>query len=533
MTHGILGACGNSVAEVLRGFDERELAILRSRIVNLTRKKTLQELATEFSITRERVRQIEEAVLSRITRRTQSSIGELLRRASRYLKGVIGAVCPLATILPERTRSGDNKPEFGSDLTLGMLVWLAGPYEFYRGWLVRAPAGGLIALTKSTFRRMAANHEPVDARTVVETLSEMNVHERWALEWLGAVERLKTVSGKICLWNGGLPSKAHLVLRAYGTAMTADGICKEIGESCRRRSLLNCLQSHSDLFRKSGPDLFSLSDWGGDEHTSVKKFVFSEIERAGGRVHKDLLIRSTMTKLAVPKRTVSTTLGNPIFVQSNAGYIRVRTKEDPLPRMNPIEFTKRCYRLSCEDSNHQRVRAWSYRVRVDPETLRGSGTAIPAAFASLLGLRPGERETVTSPFGEVQFSWNGPQASVGSLRSAAKALDASVGDFLYVSVVDKSTVVFSLLRAEELDRASGWERICLHVTGVKRNDKDACIAQVGASIGLKDDEDFSIGDIRRRLEMRREGDLLELVPEAELSEESEDLSELLEYALQR
>jgi hypothetical protein len=449
------------------------------------------------------------------------------------LKGVIGAVCPLVAILPERAKTGDIKPECARDLTLGMLIWLAGPYEFYRGWLVRAPAEGFIALTKCTFRSMAANQEPVDVRTLVETLSEMNVHERWALEWLGAVERVKTVNGKMCLWNGGLSSKAYLVLRAYGTAMTADGICKEIGDSCQKRSLLNCLQSHPVLFRKSGLSLFSLSDWGGDEHTSVKEFVIGEIARSGGTVHKDLLIKSTMTTLAVPKRTASTTLSNPIFVQSSAGYIRMRTREDPLPRINPIEFTKRCYRLSCENANHQRVRAWSYRIRVDSETLRGSGTVIPAAFGSLFGLRPGERETVMSPFGEVQFSWNGPQANVGSLRSAAKALDASVGDFLFVSVVDKSTVMFSLLRAEELDKASGWERICLHVTGVKCDDKDTCIAQVGASIGLEDDEDFTINDIRRRLEMRREGDLLELVPEVELSEESEDLSELLEYALQR
>jgi hypothetical protein len=530
MTQGLIGACARTVSEVLRGFDKRENAILRGRVLNLTRKRTLQEIATEYSITRQRVMQIEEQVVSRITKRTQSFLAERLRRASRYLKAAIGAVCPLSNIASERAcPNGSTSAEATEDLTLAMLIWLAGPYEVYRGWLVRGPSHSLVSLTKNVFRRLGTKEEPSEIQTVVDALSEINVHQRWALDWLSVVAKVKVFDDKICSWSGGLPSKAYLVLRMRGKAMTTDDICREIGDACEKRSLLNCLQSHPDRFRKSGLGVFSLTEWGGQEYTSVKEFVFNEIANSGGRASKDLLIKKTMNSLAVPKRTVMTALSNPIFVQTGAGYVRVRSKTDPMPKINPIEFSKHCYRLSYD--NAVRGRAWSYRVRVDAETLRGSGTTIPAAFGSLLGLRPGEREIAKSQFGEVQFSWNGPQANIGSMRPAANGLNASVGDFLFITITDTSTVAFSLLRAQELESVSGWERICLHVTGTKRDCKEARIAEVGLAIGLNESADFTIGDIRRRLEMRRERDLLELIPEADLSEESNDLSELLEYAL--
>jgi hypothetical protein len=531
MTTGIIGACNDSVAQILRGFGEREITILRGRVLSLATKRTLQQIATDYSLTRERVRQIEEQVISRITKRVRSPLGELLRRSSRYLKGAMGAACPVGNIVPERISR--NVPGHGvtEDLTLGMLIWLAGPYEVYRGWLVRGPSESLVSLTKSVFRRLGAKEEPRDIRTVVDALSEVPVHERWALDWLSTVEKVKVFDGKICSWNGDLPSKAYLVLKVRGTVMTADDICRDIGDACNRRSLLNCLQSHPDRFRKSGPGLFSLTEWGGPEYTSVKEFVVNEIKKLGGKAKKELLIEKTMNGLAVPKRTVMTALSNPVFVQTGAGYVRVRSKADPMPRINPIEFSKHCYRLSHGDGANRRCRAWSYRVKVDSETLRGSGTVIPAAFGSLMGLRPGERVIAKSEFGEVQFSWNGPQAGVGSLRPAANGLDASVGDFLYVSITDPATVEFSLLRAQELAGVSGWERICLLVARTKGDSKEARIGEVGVAIGLNESVDFTIGDIRRRLEMRREQELLELIPESDLSDESDDLSELLEYAL--
>ena len=534
MTQGIIGTCGEALADILRGFDERETAILRGRIVNLASKRTLQDIATEFSITRERVRQIEEAIGSRIRQRAKSLSGELLRRASRYLKDAIGAACPLSSIAPERIyRKRDGDIEIPEDMTLGTLIWLAGPYETYRGWLVRAPAETVIDSTKKAFRSVIAKDELCDIPSVVKALADVNIHERWALDWLSVVERVRTFDGKICSWKGGLSRRAYLVLAARGTQMTVDDLCREIGPTCQRRSLLNCLQSQTGRFRKSRPSSFALAAWGGEEHTSTKEFVLNEILRLGGRAHRDLLIEKTMNRLGVPRRTVTTVLSNPVFVQTSAGYIRIRNDADPMPRIHPIEFTKNCYRLRIPDQPEQQMRAWSYRLRVDSETLRGSGMVIPAAFGSLVSLRPGERQTAGSPYGDLLFSWNGPQASVGSLRAAANGLNAQVGDFLYLSVLDEARVAFTLVRSQEIESVSAWDRICLHVAGIRIDSKEARIAEIGLAIGLSESIDFTIGDIRRRFEMRRERDLLQLIPESDLSEESEDLSELLEYALHR
>ena len=530
MSQGIIGACQQSVADVLRGFDERERVILQARVFSLAKRRTLHELAQEFSLTRERIRQIEKTALVRITKRTRSSMGELLRRASGYLKTVVGTACPISSIAPDRvdsSASGEIR-----NLTLGMLIWLAGPYEFHRGWLVRRPAKSLIALTKAIFARLAARDEPIEIIEVTEALSEIDIQEQWAIEWLVAIDRVKILSDKVCPWDGGLREKAYLVLRVKGTAMSAEQICAAIADGCQGRSLVNCLQSNPDRFQKTGRDLFSIAEEGGRTYTSIKDFILTEIAKSGGRANKESLIDATLKTFGVSKRTVVTALSNPIFLLTNAGFVRVRIQDDPLPKINPIEFTRRCYRLQCE-FNGQRKLAWSYRLKVDSELIRGSGTAVPAAFGVLLGLRPGNRQTVASAFGEINFSWNGPQAGIGSLRQVVQGLGATEGDFVYVSIADSSTVIFSIVRTGDIDEVTGWERVCLHVSGRICENKEQCIATVGTAIGLSSDEGFDVADIRRRFEMRREHDLLESIPAADLPAISEDLSSLLEYAMCR
>jgi hypothetical protein len=112
-------------------------------------------------------------------------------------------------------------------------------------------------------------------------------------------------------------------------------------------------------------------------------------------------------------------------------------------------------------------------------------------------------------------------------------LSAVEGDSIYVSIFDASTVVFSIIRADDIHKVTGWERMCLLVSGRICESKEQRIAAVGTAIGLNSDEAFDVANIRRRLEMRREHDLLESIPADDLPAMSEDLSSLLEYAMYR
>ena len=54
---------------ILEGFDDRSIQILRERIFAFESQATLEELGQRFGLTRERVRQVEVAILKKIDKR--------------------------------------------------------------------------------------------------------------------------------------------------------------------------------------------------------------------------------------------------------------------------------------------------------------------------------------------------------------------------------------------------------------------------------------------------------------------------------
>jgi hypothetical protein len=177
MNYGILAACKPIVSEILCDFDDRERAILNKRILAIGKKQTLQELAGQYSITRERARQVEKLIISRVKKRARSSLYKSLARAVRHLKDAIGTACPTEYVFSHGIMKDDQAgSKMPADLVLRVILWLAGPYEEYRAWLVRAPAIGTIKLTKKIVRRMA-RREPANLEAVMASVVEIPEHK--------------------------------------------------------------------------------------------------------------------------------------------------------------------------------------------------------------------------------------------------------------------------------------------------------------------------------------------------------------------
>lgn len=129
------------------------------------------------------------------------------------------------------------------------------------------------------------------------------------------------------------------------------------------------------------------------------------------------------------------------------------------------------------------------------------------AFAIHLGLDPLSSCHVDSPHGPINLTWP-TQPTIGSLRSAAADLTAEDGDWMFVRRIAPTRVDIRIVRFSELPEASEPRLRAL----IGAADSTASIERVIAeALGLGDDADHDIVDLRDRLSRRREKDLVELV----------------------
>jgi Sigma-70, region 4 len=527
--HGIIGACEPVVRGLLDDLDSRERAILENRVLATGGKQTLQELANKHSITRERARQIEEVVMERVRKRALNPLNNSLTRAAGHLRESVGAACPREYVFSDRIMRGDKIDQgISAQVVLKVLLWLAGPYEDYRGWLVRAPAAKVVGMTKKLVRKMIRK-EPAALDAILTSVEGIGIHSEWCLKWVSVTVKARTFGDKIVRWDGSLSDKAFAVLQSSGKPMSIDDIFHEIGGAFSKRTLSNYLHAHHSRFRKSGPDVFSLTKWGGQEYTSVKDCILEQIAAHRGTMKKDQLIEKTCAARGLSKSTVIAVLNSPIFVHSSTGHVRLRIDDDPAPKAQDIEATKHCYRLFSGTGTTRDHGFWSYRLRVTRDTLRGSGTPISAPFGLLLGLRPGKRLSMSSPSRDISFSWTMPQPTIGSLQRTVHLLNASVGDHLFVIAAGRDKLDFRLAKRVDFEGKQGWERLCLEVTGTSVSSKQERIRSIAFALGLRGDVDTSPRTIRRRLEMRREQELIEYIPKDDLAADTEELGTLLDY----
>lgn len=529
MNDGILAVGKRAVGELLHDLDDRERTIIMDRVLPTGRKKTLQQLANQYSLTRERTRQIEKLVVARVRKRATNCLDKSLARIIAHVGSAVGVACPKGLVFPESiTKESLKGTEISSELVLRVVLWLAGPYEEFHGWLVLGPEKRLRGMTKKILRRMT-RMGPAKAEAVMTSVSKIGIHGRWCSQWVSDIDDVRIFGDHLVLWKGSLSDKAYAVIRVAGKPLAIADICQQIGGEFSRRTISNYLHGHQKRFRKCGPDLFSLAEWGGKKYTSIRGYVLKQIEFNRGTVKKDALIRTTCSDLAVSKKTVVSVLASPIFIHSSSGHIRIRVESDPVRKGHDIEITKHCYRLLAGASSTPQKGFWSYRLRVTSEILRGSGIATSPVFGLHLGIKPGKRVRVSSSCGKVSFSWTMPQPSIGSLQRPARSLKAAIGDRLFLIAVGVNQLQFRLVRSADIEKAQNWQRLCLEVSGVVFSSRLECIRSVAFALGVDGEGANVTENIRLRLEARRERDLIDLIPKNELDGHAMDLEPLLDY----
>lgn len=482
--------------EDLESTDPQAFAIFRRRKLSST-APTLQSLAEELGVTRERVRQIEQRMSARIGELMQEPGDWPIGAAAVRARSALGPIADVAQLDSVSRLIDPDGEALRHPHRLALILMLAGPYQRVDNcWLV-TEAG--LSTTESALEQ-ATSGGATDLDTVAELLLADGVQAEVCNRWIQSQAGYRVLEGKVARWGGSLADKAEAVLSIAGEPLTPEQIFERIGEPHKNfRGFKG--QLGDSRFRRRALNLYGLTDWGGEEYTKLADEMTEELERKGGSMELDELAATMARNFGVSESSVRMYASGPQFNVDSQQRVTRRDGDLPLPESAPLSLSRGCFRLRD---------GWAFRRTVDRDVTRGSGSGLPIAFAKELGLRPEDSLKLEAPFGGITCSWPSHTAHMGSLRAASEALGAVEGDYLFVVHIGGGRLDIRLVCARDCASESGYRRLALECG---RDIVEDAASEVAAALALHDSDPQPAAAIRLRLRERGELQLAELVPD--------------------
>ncbi|MFI7421964.1 sigma factor-like helix-turn-helix DNA-binding protein [Nonomuraea sp. NPDC049684] len=479
---------------VFAALDERQRAIARDRLY-AAQRATLDELAQRFSVTRERIRQIERDLRDHVEAWLGSPEAAALVAHVTWLRGRLGSAVPaddLAAAVP--WHRGDLR-------TLGIPAWrfvrtLLTGYEQADGWLV---SGGADELREKTRQLFTDGPRPLGE--AVSMVAQLGVREDVAERWILAVPQLRVLGRHVVPWPRSINEKAEAVLAVAGTPLSPEEIQERIGEDYSLVGIRNQLTA-DERFRRVDRNKYGLTRWGGDEYLGIREMIAREIERAGGEASVSTIVTNLTSRYDVSESSVRAYSGGPGFERTQRGWIRVAGtsptgESEPYQPRKDVSETRRSFR--------SRDGRWWHRVDVNAEHLRGSGSPLPTGFAAYLGMAPGGSLTASTPSGDVVISWHN-QPTMGSIRNVLADFKASEGDHVFLTVSDGGELLTRYLPAAAVAMPPLNRALYLIGYTAPVHSEMEGLRLIGARIGLPDTATRE--EVLARLRERGDRDIL-------------------------
>ncbi|MBB6344918.1 sigma factor-like helix-turn-helix DNA-binding protein [Nonomuraea muscovyensis] len=479
---------------VFAALDDRQRAIARDRLY-AGRRATLDELAQRFSVTRERIRQIERDLRDYVDNWLAGPEAVSLVAHVAWLRGRLGSAAPaddLAAAVPW------HRTEVRS---LGIPVWrfvrtLLTGYEQADGWLI---AGGAEELREKTRQLFTDGPRPLPE--AVAMVSQLGVREDVAERWITSVPQLHVLDQHVVPWPRSINEKAEAVLLVSGQPLAPEEIQERIGEDYSLVGIRNQLTA-DDRFRRVDRNKYGLTRWGGDEYLGIREMIAREIERAGGEASVSTIVTNLTSRYDVSESSVRAYAGGPGFERTQRGWIRVAGtspggEAEPYQPRRDVSETRRSFR--------SRDGRWWHRVDVNAEHLRGSGSPLPTGFAAYLGMAPGGQLTASTPSGDVVISWHN-QPTMGSIRNVLADFKANEGDHVFLTVSDGGELLTRYLPAAPVSLPPLNRALYLIGYTAPVNSELEGLRLIGARIGLPDT--VTRDEVLARLRDRGDRDIL-------------------------
>lgn len=300
---------------------EREREIISRRFGLFDRRETLEQIGEMLGITRERVRQLEKAILVRLR----------LMVADGTISSVSSMEKSLTTALVEKGRVARIH-----DLTNHLLGRNAEPTERSRVAFISELVPSITMVNENdNYYQSAALQSVGDEKSIRSQVDKIasfikkhgkpvtaeEMHEELDYEHPSNITALASVSKKLAELKGkwgltkwptvnpkNIRDKIFVILEDNGKPMHFSDIAKSIKDSDFKRKNVTTQAIHNELIKDKrfvliGRGIYALDTWGYTRGT-VSDIIASVLTEAGEPLHRDEIVRRVLDNRQVKETTI-------------------------------------------------------------------------------------------------------------------------------------------------------------------------------------------------------------------------------------
>ncbi len=301
---------------------EREKEIITRRFGLHDRKETLEQIGELLGITRERVRQLEKAILIRLKLAAEDgkipAVRDTERAMVRHLSesGRVARVSDLTDALLGKSSSPIDKSRVGFIAELAPNLTVVSENDHYHhsvGIKDHGDEKKIKARVDEVVKAIKENGEPIHIDELHAKLS--------GYEHPDHVQALATVSKHLAELKGywgltkwpavnpkNIRDKIYVILADNGKPMHFSEIAKAIKDSDFKRKDVTTQAIHNELIKDKrfvliGRGIYALDSWGFKKGT-VSDIITEVLKKAGEPLHRDEIVKRVLKSRQVKETTI-------------------------------------------------------------------------------------------------------------------------------------------------------------------------------------------------------------------------------------
>ncbi len=313
----------NSIVEkVINTIDqEREKEIISRRFGLQDRKETLEQIGELLGITRERVRQLEKAILIRLKIAAEDNkipeVSELEKQIVRLLieGGRADRISNLSDRLLGRKATNIEQSQVAFICELIPKITTINENDNYHQAAAMHDDGDEKAIRKKVDGILAAIKKLGQPTTIEEIYSDLGYDHPSQVESLASISKNLAHLGEnwgLTKWPTVNPKnirdKIFVILENHGKPMHFSEIAESIKESDFKRKNVTKQAIHNELIKDKrfvliGRGIYALDSWGYKQGT-VADIIADVLKESDEPLHRDEIVRQVLKKRQVKETTI-------------------------------------------------------------------------------------------------------------------------------------------------------------------------------------------------------------------------------------
>jgi DNA-binding CsgD family transcriptional regulator len=327
-----------SVKDILDTIDrDREREIVARRFGLYDRKETLEQIGELLGITRERVRQLEKAIMARLRATAEEDLPHIKDVERVFIQNLheLGRVARVHDLAEKVAGKTDDRTKAHVSFlaTLAPNIAVVDENDDFHH------AVGIAEHHDEKQIKAYVNEVAKLIKEHGQPLSATDLHAKTSHQHPDHVKALASVSKKLATLNGvwglqkwptvnpkNIRDKIYVILSDNGKPMHFSDISKSIKASDFKRKDVTTQAIHNELIKDKrfvliGRGIYALKEWGYSRGT-VADVIADVLRKEGGPLHRDEIVKRVLKSRQVKETTILLNLqGKPQFKRvSKATY---------------------------------------------------------------------------------------------------------------------------------------------------------------------------------------------------------------------